>query len=419
MVSAFIFDRSKLGSYQIDSPIYELLVQRSDIVAEIKGTNLQVSLGESVAMVSLVSSIAPEVQAAEHLFWKFNARDIVFLNYDILPKDGLSADVLMLKSLCEAGVNISSQQAEYLNFFCSHCRAISSNSKSSLATVSLRSTSVDELLSYVEEKTSVVENTDTAFVTITSQGYEIGTIALINSVRRFHSDPFVILASDGTDLVLMQEHLPEACYVVNVDDLYVDSPSVIDRRYHNTLSKFYIFAMQRFGRVVFLDSDMIALRRLDFLDLPHLQDMAVFSYENSQVQRKMTSSVMVVRPSVESFKRLVSSVLSNKDYSGRGDHGYLISFYGGKWISIDNANHVSHKLVLTTEYLRRLNPAIIHYHGFKPWDRVAGRGSYLSQSIAHELFLKSLPQKLLVSLIWRARQQDYITQCRRVFGMFN
>jgi len=412
-MKVFIFNQDRKVGNSEDSPMINASVSTSELFVTICNHKI---MADGLGEIDIPShlNISDDIFAAKYILERFKVKYIEFANFDLDENQKSKADMLEIKKIIGAGVHISSLEASFINDFYHNTLSCSAVSAPGEAYLDLNEVSASDVFDYVASATSDIAAGDIVFVAVTSSGYEFGTLALIHSLRKFHAEDVIIIGSHNVDEGFIRENLPENCHLVLMQSLCVRDPSKIYEKYYNTLSKFYIYAMDKFRKVVFLDSDLLIMKPLDFIYLELEKDQATFSYGNPESKMIMTSSVMVVRPDRTVFERLIASVVRNTTYSGRGDHGYFIKFYGNNWHPIDNTFHISHKSLLTDADIEKLSPAVIHYHGFKPWGRAAGRGAYLSASAAHRVFYESLPLNLLRHLVMSFRAREYTAQCARM-----
>ena len=333
-------------------------------------------------------------------------------------KERIESDLRLLSKLVWTAreCDVAVMESKYANCFIEWLK--NSARLSRPASVFLDLTTSDLTSLHEETAASVADFAgQSVFATLTSGGYEWGTIALATSIRRLHDQAIVVLHDGTADVRLIDEMTDGACTFVNAPVLFIADKTKIATRYHNTLSKFLIFALSCAKRVVFIDSDMILLR--DFSELLHAtgRARATYSFENPRSKRYLQSSVMSVEPGLEQFVALCSAAVSNHRYKGTGDHGYFIDHFKGEWDQISDVFNVSHMVLTLLDKIPE-DVRAVHYHGFKPWDNPVGRGSFLAATATHRAWYENLDQRQLVRMVSDARAQDAAQEGRRMMERY-
>lgn len=265
---------------------------------------------------------------------------------------------------------------------------------------------LEEELSQIDAQLAGIEG-ERCFVTITSDGYEWGTICLVTSLRRYHNEPVVVFHSGPADLGMIRQNLPADSNVHFIDTkpLFVGTPDKLSAQYSNTLIKFHILAMERFQSLVFLDSDMIVLDALDEVFPTDSRIKATATYDNDLECSVMHVSILGVRPSKDLFWAFIANALKSR-YDGKGDHGYFIDFFRDDWELLDISYNLSHKMLAAGPADRLADAKAIHFHGFKPWGRAAGGGAWIAAYGGQDIWFDqlSLEQRSEMQARLRVRQ---------------
>ncbi|CAN6232052.1 unnamed protein product [Urochloa humidicola] len=135
-------------------------------------------------------------------------------------------------------------------------------------------------------------------------------------------------------------------------------------------SKFWLWALTEYDRVVFLDADLLVQRAMD----PHFAMPEVSATGNAGSY--FNSGVMVVEPCECTFKLLVDHVGDIESYNG-GDQGYLNEVFAWWHRLPSHANYMKHFWEGDTperhEAKRKVlaaDPPValaVHFVGMKPW----------------------------------------------------
>ena len=253
--------------------------------------------------------------------------------------------------------------------------------------------------------------------TITSAGYEWGTITLCQSVRKYHDDPVIILYTENTDIRLIQKNVGSHVYLVKVPVIHIEDGSGIDKRYFNTLNKFYVLALSQFKRVVYLDSDMLVLGDLKLFLNGNQNLLTTLTQDKSYRQKVMAVCILSFKASKELFIDFLENAIKfgNK---GRGDHPYFIDYYRDNWECATDDYNISHVPFVKTGIDINHTVRAIHYHGFKPWDNVNGRGSYFADSNIHKLWFEALSHRSLVEYIMWGRTRQLKSESRNIYNKY-
>lgn len=210
-----------------------------------------------------------------------------------------------------------------------------------------------------------------AYATIlhSSEFYVCGAIALAQSIRMSGSTKDLIILVDKKVGEEKREGLREAGWQVR-EIRRIRNPRAEKDSYNEwNYSKFRLWQLTDYDKIIFIDSDLLILRSLDFLfDLPEISATG-----NSRFV--FNSGMMVIEPSNCTFKFLVGHRRDIVSYNG-GDQGYLNEVFTW-WHRIPRRmNYLKHFWSNDTEEFEMktslfgADPAelyVLHYLGIKPW----------------------------------------------------
>lgn len=229
-----------------------------------------------------------------------------------------------------------------------------------------------------------------AYITIcTDDNYLPGVIALHHSLRAVDAGyPLYVLTTDGMSPRGIEALTADGIEVLTAEGItpsrYIHELNVANGspNWDNTFFKLRIFGLTQFDTLVYLDSDMIALRNIDHLfDKPHMSAVAAgHHFNHSWVQ--LNSGLMVLRPDKGLERNLLALISDHPDddmlnYHGIGDQD-LINHYYRDWPDTEELHlpeTYNQFISLIPEYLRRnvlgsLDEVhVVHFVGrTKPWN---------------------------------------------------
>ncbi|GKC83435.1 UDP-glucuronate:xylan alpha-glucuronosyltransferase 1 [Tanacetum coccineum] len=211
-----------------------------------------------------------------------------------------------------------------------------------------------------------------AYVTIlhSAQTYVCGAIAVAQSFQMARSTRDLVILVDKTISDYHRRGLEIAGWKIRTIQR-IRNPNAEKGSYNEwNYSKFRLWQLTDYEKIIFIDADLLILRNIDFLfQMPEISATG----NNGTL---FNSGVMVIEPSNCTFQLLMDHINEITSYNG-GDQGYLneiftwwhripkhMNFLKDFWIG-DNEE--------TKEKKTRLfgaNPPIlyaIHYLGLKPW----------------------------------------------------
>ena len=174
----------------------------------------------------------------------------------------------------------------------------------------LKKAAVLEKYLYGIDEGYVTDPSKEAFVTLlTSESYVAPVLALIQSLRETKTTRKILIMY--TKEAGVSEQILEAMRgKLGAEPILVDS-ILCDRcanRYYDTWSKFQIFKLTTFNKVVFLDGDCLVLNNLDHLfslPSPSAAPDLLLSMAGSL---KFNAGVMVLSPSLETFQNIMEFI---------------------------------------------------------------------------------------------------------------
>ena len=159
--------------------------------------------------------------------------------------------------------------------------------------------------------------------------------------------------------------------------------SMVARRQRLNYSKLRAWLLTQYAVIVVLDADMVVVRNVDELfsaggaNASSLSAVAnygsMFSAAgHARAARIFNSGLMVIRPSVDMFTRLVESIDRVKSYNG-GDQGFLNAMFP-EWRELPIAYNLNKMLLTSPADAARLQVSlsdvkVLHLTREKPWKR--------------------------------------------------
>ncbi|XP_037426388.1 UDP-glucuronate:xylan alpha-glucuronosyltransferase 2-like isoform X1 [Triticum dicoccoides] len=210
-----------------------------------------------------------------------------------------------------------------------------------------------------------------AYATVlhSSDRYLCGAIVLAQSIRRSGSTRDMVLLHDHTVSKPALRALVAAGWIPR-RIRRIRNPRAERGSYNEyNYSKFRLWQLTEYFRVVFIDADILVLRSLDVLF--RFPQISAVGNDGSL----FNSGIMVIEPSACTFEALVRGRRTIRSYNG-GDQGYLNEVFVWWHRLPRRVNYLKNFWANTTgeralkERLFRAEPAevwSIHYLGLKPW----------------------------------------------------
>ncbi|XP_028554347.1 UDP-glucuronate:xylan alpha-glucuronosyltransferase 1 [Dendrobium catenatum] len=200
--------------------------------------------------------------------------------------------------------------------------------------------------------------------------YVCGAIAAAQSIRLTGSTRDLIILVDETISSHYKNGLEAAGWKIK-KIRRIRNPKAMKDAYNEwNYSKFRLWQLTEYNKIIFIDADLLVLRNIDFLfTMPEISATG----NNGTL---FNSGVMVIEPSNCTFKLLMEHINDIKSYNG-GDQGYLneiftwwhriprhMNFLKHFWIGDDGEEKAKKTSLFGAE-----PPVlyVLHYLGFKPW----------------------------------------------------
>ncbi|KAI5082059.1 hypothetical protein GOP47_0001802 [Adiantum capillus-veneris] len=210
-----------------------------------------------------------------------------------------------------------------------------------------------------------------AYATIlhSAEAYMCGAIALAHSIRRTGSKRDMVILVDHTTQAHHRQGLEEAGWQVLPIDR-IRNPHALPDSYNEwNYSKLRLWQLTSYHKIIFLDSDVLVLRNIDFL----FQSEEVSAAPNSRTI--FNSGLMVVEPHNCTFHLLMSLVDSVVSYNG-GDQGFLNEIFTWWHRLPTHMNFLKHFFSNSQDEVEEktklfgMEPPllyVLHFLGYKPW----------------------------------------------------
>lgn len=211
-----------------------------------------------------------------------------------------------------------------------------------------------------------------AYATIlhSAQVYVCGAITAAQSIRMSGSTRDLVILVDNTISDYHREGLEAAGWIVHTIERIRNPKAEKDAYNEYNYSKFRLWQLTNYDKIIFIDADLLILRNIDFLfEMPEITAIG----NNATL---FNSGVMVIEPSNCTFKLLMDHISEIESYNG-GDQGYLNEIFTW-WHRIPKQmNFLKHfwegdeeeKKVMKTRLFGADPPVlyVLHYLGLKPW----------------------------------------------------
>ncbi|XP_020588059.1 UDP-glucuronate:xylan alpha-glucuronosyltransferase 1-like [Phalaenopsis equestris] len=200
--------------------------------------------------------------------------------------------------------------------------------------------------------------------------YVCGAITAAQSIRLTGSTRDLVILVDETISNHYKNGLEAAGWKIKKIKRIRNPKAEKDAYNEWNYSKFRLWQLIEYDKVIFIDADLLVLRNIDFLfTMPEISA----SGNNGTL---FNSGVMVIEPSICTFKLLMENINEIKSYNG-GDQGYLNEIFTW-WHRIPrHMNFLKHfwigdeeeKKAMKTRLFGAEPPVLylLHYLGLKPW----------------------------------------------------
>ncbi|PWA57428.1 plant glycogenin-like starch initiation protein 5 [Artemisia annua] len=202
-----------------------------------------------------------------------------------------------------------------------------------------------------------------AYVTVlhSSETYVCGAIALAQSILQTNSTKDLILLADDSISPKSIRGLKAAGWKIKLIER-IRSPHAKKGAYNEyNYSKLRIWQLTEYDKVIFIDADLIVLKKLDkFFSYPQLSAVGNDKY-------LFNSGLILIEPSQCMFNGLMEKISTLRSYNG-GDQGFLNEAFTWWHRFHSKLNHL--KIFHNTNDTRHEimdGLYTIHYLGLKPW----------------------------------------------------
>jgi xylan alpha-glucuronosyltransferase len=268
-----------------------------------------------------------------------------------------------------------------------------------------------------------------AYATIlhSASEYVCGAIVAAQSIRQAGSTRDLVILVDDTISDHHRKGLVTAGWKVRIIQRIRNPKATRDAYNEWNYSKFRLWQLTDYDKVIFIDADLLILRNVDFLfAMPEItatgNDATLFN-----------SGVMVIEPSNCTFRLLMEHINEITSYNG-GDQGYLNEIFTWWHRVPKHMNFLKHfwdgdsdKMKAAKELLFGADPPVIyvlHYLGLKPWlcsrdydcNWNNRRMHHFASDVAHARWWKvhdSMPEDLQSHCLLKSRQKAALEWDRR------
>ncbi|KAM7276405.1 hypothetical protein ACFE04_018271 [Oxalis oulophora] len=200
--------------------------------------------------------------------------------------------------------------------------------------------------------------------------YVCGAIAAAQSIRMTGSSRDLVILVDETISLYHKSGLEAAGWKVRTIRRIRNPKAEKDAYNEWNYSKFRLWQLTDYDKIIFIDADLLILRNIDFLfSMPEISTTG----NNGTL---FNSGVMVIEPSNCTFKLLMDHINEIESYNG-GDQGYLNEIFTW-WHRIPRRmNFLKHFWIGDEKEVKQMktqlfgaDPAVLyvlHYLGMKPW----------------------------------------------------
>ncbi|XP_012087641.1 UDP-glucuronate:xylan alpha-glucuronosyltransferase 1 [Jatropha curcas] len=257
--------------------------------------------------------------------------------------------------------------------------------------------------------------------------YVCGAIAAAQSIRLSGSTRDLVILVDESISLYHKSGLEAAGWKIRTIQRIRNPKAEKDAYNEWNYSKFRLWQLTDYDKIIFIDADLLILRNIDFLfGMPEISATG----NNATL---FNSGVMVIEPSNCTFKLLMEHINEIESYNG-GDQGYLNEIFTW-WHRIPkHMNFLKHFWVGDEEQVKnkkiRLfgsDPPVLyvlHYLGVKPWlcfrdydcNWNVDFFQEFASDIAHERWWKvhdAMPQQLHQFCLLKSKQKAQLEYDRR------
>ncbi|GAB2279108.1 UDP-glucuronate:xylan alpha-glucuronosyltransferase 1 [Dionaea muscipula] len=211
-----------------------------------------------------------------------------------------------------------------------------------------------------------------AYATIlhSADDYVCGALAAAQSIRMAGSSRDLVILVDETISPYQRSGLEAAGWKIKIIQRIRNPKAEKDAYNEWNYSKFCLWQLTDYDKIIFIDADLLILRNIDFLfSMPEISATG----NNATL---FNSGVMVIEPSSCTFQLLMDHINEIESYNG-GDQGYLNEIFTW-WHRIPGKmNFLKHFWEGDAEDVRQTKTMlfgaepprlyVLHYLGIKPW----------------------------------------------------
>ncbi len=224
-------------------------------------------------------------------------------------------------------------------------------------------------LTKIQSSTKTPKREAYATVLHSSEAYVCGAITLAQSLLKTGTKRDLILLIDKSISIIKRNALASAGWTIRIINR-IRNPRAEKHTYNEyNYSKFRLWQLTDYDKIIFIDSDIIVLRNIDLLF--HFPQMSATGNDVSI----FNSGIMVIEPSNCTFRVFIDRTKDIISYNG-GDQGFLnevyvwwhrlprrVNFLKNFWSNTTRETTVKNHLFGADP------PAVyaIHYLGLKPW----------------------------------------------------
>ncbi|KAA0060900.1 UDP-glucuronate:xylan alpha-glucuronosyltransferase 2 isoform X1 [Cucumis melo var. makuwa] len=224
-------------------------------------------------------------------------------------------------------------------------------------------------LSKIQRLTKTVKREAYATVIHSSEAYVCGAITLAQSLLQTGTKRHLILLMDDSISMSKRAALVSAGWNIRIITRIRNPRAEKDSYNEYNYSKFRLWQLTDYDKIIFIDSDIIVLRNLDLLF--HFPQMSAVGNDNSI----FNSGIMVIEPSNCTFRVFMERRDEIVSYNG-GDQGFLNEVFVW-WHRLPRRTNFLKNFWSNTTLERSVKNEMfgadppklyaIHYLGLKPW----------------------------------------------------
>ncbi|XP_051126520.1 putative UDP-glucuronate:xylan alpha-glucuronosyltransferase 3 [Andrographis paniculata] len=257
--------------------------------------------------------------------------------------------------------------------------------------------------------------------------YVCGAIVAAQSIRMSGSTRDLVILVDDTITDYHRGGLEAAGWKIHTIQRIRNPKAERDAYNEWNYSKFRLWQLTDYDKIIFIDADLLVLRNIDFLfEMPEISATG----NNATL---FNSGVMVIEPSNCTFQLLMDHINEIESYNG-GDQGYLNEVFTW-WHRIPkHMNFLKHFWVGDEEEKKEMKTRlfgadppvlyVLHYLGLKPWlcfrDYDCNWNNEILQEfasdVAHKTWWKihdAMPENLHKYCLLRSKQKAALEWDRR------